>query len=59
MDFLPEKIEHYSCNHTQEEYFFNEKVTIPSKQTISIPLHHMLTSDETDYIIDKVKQYWR
>ena len=47
------------CNPTQEEYFFNEKVTIPSNQTISIPLHHMLTSDETDYIIDKVKQYWR
>jgi len=46
-------------NDLHEEFYFHEKVTTPSQQTLSIPLHHMLTSEQTDYIIHKVKQYWR
>ena len=46
-------------NDLHEEFFFHEKVTIPSRRTLSIPLHHKLTSEDTDYIISKVKQYWR
>ena len=47
----------YSDLH--EEFFFHEKVTIPSRRTLSIPLHHKLTPEQVDYIILKVKQYWR
>lgn len=40
-----------------EEFFFHETITIPSRKTLSIPLHHKLTNEQVDYIIKTVKEY--
>ena len=46
-------------NDLNEEFYFHQDVTIPSRKTLSIPLHHKLTSEHVEYIISEVKNYWR
>ena len=41
---------------SNEELFFHQEVTIPSRQTLSIPLHNKLTDDQVEYIIKTVKE---
>lgn len=55
---------HYKPQHTNPIFGANEfdeklhlEVTIPSKKTLSIPLHKNLTKNEVDYIIETVKIY--
>jgi len=39
------------------EHFFHMDVTIPSRKFLSIPLHHKLSNEEINYIIQTVKEY--
>ena len=43
-------------NDIHEEFFFHEMVTIPSRITLSIPLHDKLTDENVQYIIETVKE---
>lgn len=52
---------HYAPQHNS--FVFNTRQDLPSveeysKRTLSIPLHHKLTSDDVSYIISVVKDYW-
>ena len=43
-------------NDLHEEFFFHEMVTIPSRTTLSIPLHDKLTDEQVQYIMKTVKE---
>jgi UDP-4-amino-4,6-dideoxy-L-N-acetyl-beta-L-altrosamine transaminase len=43
-------------NDDHEQFFFHRDVTLPSRSTLSIPMHHKLTNDQVDYIIKTVKE---
>jgi UDP-4-amino-4,6-dideoxy-L-N-acetyl-beta-L-altrosamine transaminase len=46
-------------NDYHEEFYYHEKVTIPSRKTLSIPFHHKLSSSQIEFIIREIKEYWR
>lgn len=41
----------------EREFFFQQDVVIPSRKTLSIPMHHKLTDEQINYIIQEVKEY--
>ncbi len=43
-------------NDDNEQFFFHQQVTLPSRSTLSIPLHDKLTNEEVNYIIKTVKE---
>ncbi len=43
-------------NDEHEQFFFHQQVTLPSRSTLSIPLHNKLTDEQVDYIIKTVKE---
>ena len=43
-------------NDLREEFYFHEMVTIPSRTTLSIPLHDKLTDEQVQYIMKTVKE---
>lgn len=53
---------HYAPLHTSPVFSTGQdlpSVVDASEKTLSIPLHHKLTSSDVSYIIESVKDYWR